>query len=151
MDPTHRIVCTRKNFIGYIDVMQGWFSAKVGSKISDGSSHNCKHNLCGHQQPWGHKRNRNQPLLLIHMDPSNTIVCTRKNFICYDGMMQGWFSAKVGSKISDGSHNCQNNFCVATNSHRDTKETGINHFYPSIWIQQTALYGQGKISLAILL
>jgi hypothetical protein len=30
MDPTNSIVWARKNFIGYIDVMQGWFSAKLG-------------------------------------------------------------------------------------------------------------------------
>jgi hypothetical protein len=35
MDPTNSIVWARKNFIGYIDVMQGWFSAEVRSKISD--------------------------------------------------------------------------------------------------------------------
>jgi hypothetical protein len=28
-----------------------------------------------------------------------------------------------------------------------TQQTGINHFYSSIWIQQTALYGQERVSL----
>jgi hypothetical protein len=31
-----------------------------------------------------------------------------------------------------------------------TKQTGINHFYSSIWIQQTALYGQGTVSFGSL-
>jgi hypothetical protein len=28
-----------------------------------------------------------------------------------------------------------------------TQQLGINHFYSSIWTQQTALYGQGRVSL----
>jgi hypothetical protein len=46
--------------------------------------------------------NRNQPLLLFHMDPTNTIVWTRKNFMgsvmSYVGLR---FSAKLGLEISD--------------------------------------------------
>jgi hypothetical protein len=30
-----------------------------------------------------------------------------------------------------------------------TPQTGINHFYSCIWIQQTALYWQGRVSLAL--
>jgi hypothetical protein len=66
--------------------------------------------------------NRNQPLLLLHMDPTNTTVWTRKSFIgsVVCGLMQCWFSAKLGLEISDWS-----------------------------WIQQTPLYGQGRVSLAL--
>jgi hypothetical protein len=70
------------------------------------------------------------------------------HWVC--GVMQGWFSAKLGSKISDVYPSCQYNLLGHRNSHRDiTNQTGINHFYSSIWIQQTALNGQGRVSFAL--
>jgi hypothetical protein len=62
-------------------------------------------------------------------------------------VIQGWFSAKLGSKISDGSQlSAQFPWSPTATG---TQQTGINHFYSSIWIQQTALYGQGRVSLAL--
>jgi hypothetical protein len=68
----------KEEFHWICGVVQGWFSANLGSKISDGSQ--LSRNFIGHQQPQD-ITNRNQPLLFFHMDPSNSIVWTRKSFI----------------------------------------------------------------------
>jgi hypothetical protein len=61
--------------------------------------------------------------------------------------MQGWFSAILGSKIIDGSQLSAQFLGPPTAT--GTQQTGINHFYSSIWIQQTALHGQGSVSLGL--
>jgi hypothetical protein len=61
--------------------------------------------------------------------------------------MPGWFSAKLGSKISDGSQLSSQFLGPPTAT--GTQQTGINHFYSSIWIQQTALNGGGRDSLGL--
>jgi hypothetical protein len=46
--------------------------------------------------------NRNQPLLFFHMDPTNKQHCMDKEeFHWVFGVLRGWFSATLGSKISD--------------------------------------------------
>jgi hypothetical protein len=66
------------------------------------------------------------------------------HWVC--GGMHGWFSAKLGSKIRDGSQLSAQFLWPPTAT--GTYQTGINLFYYSIWIQQTALYGQGRVSLS---
>jgi hypothetical protein len=62
--------------------MHGWFSAKLGWKISDGPtpavSKTCVAAVISRDIT---NRNQDQPLLLFHMDPTNTIVWARKSFI----------------------------------------------------------------------
>jgi hypothetical protein len=112
-------------------VMQGWFSAKLGSKVSDGSQipavsmipcvhqqvdfhqnfylgqksvmdPSCQHNFLPATNSHRDITNRNEPPLFFHMDPTNSIVWTRKSFIGSELLcvMQGWFSSKLrlGSK-----------------------------------------------------
>jgi hypothetical protein len=48
--------------------------------------------------------NRNQPLLFFCTDPTNKQHCMNKEeFHWVFGVLRGWFSAKLGSKINDGS------------------------------------------------
>jgi hypothetical protein len=59
-----------------------------------------KHNFLAATNSHRDKTNRNEPLSFSHMDPTNSIVLARKSFIgsmvlC---VVQGWFSAKLGSK-----------------------------------------------------
>jgi hypothetical protein len=58
------------------------------------------------------------------------------------------FQQNLGSKISDGSQ-LSEQFLGPPSTATGTQQTGTNHFYPSIWIQQTALYGQGRVSLGL--
>jgi hypothetical protein len=43
-------------------VIYGWFSAKLGIKIDDGSPG--QHNFCGHQQPQGHDKQESTTFIL---------------------------------------------------------------------------------------
>ena len=124
-----KIVMGWKSFIGSVllCVMKGWFSSelRLGSKnqcwlcvvvchaglvfiktltwvkksVMDPS---CQHNFLADTNSHRDITNRNEPLLFFHMDPTNSIVWTRKSFIgsvllC---VVQGWFSSKLllGSK-----------------------------------------------------
>jgi hypothetical protein len=58
------------------------------------------------------------------------------------------FSAKLGSKISDDGSQLSAQF-LGPPTATGTRQTGINHFQSSVWIQQTALYGQGRVSLGL--
>jgi hypothetical protein len=70
-------------------------------KISDGSQLSAQF-PCGHQQPQGH--NKQELTTFIHPYGSNKQHCMDKEeFHWLFGVVQGWFSAKLGSKISDGS------------------------------------------------
>jgi hypothetical protein len=71
----------------------------------------------------------------------------KEEFYWLCGVMQVWFSAKLGLKISDGSQQWAQFLWPPTAP--ATQQTGTNYFYSSIWIQQTALYGQGRVSLAL--
>jgi hypothetical protein len=73
----------------------------------------------------------------------------KKEFHWLFGIVQGWFSAKLGSKISsDGCQLLSAQFPWPPTA-TGTPQTGINHFYSYIWIHQTVLYGQGRVSLAL--
>jgi hypothetical protein len=86
MDPTNSIVWTRKSFIGSLVLCRVGFQQNLGGKsVMDPS---CQHNFLGHQQPQGHNKQH-------CMD--------KEEFHWLSGVLQGWFSAKLGSKISDGS------------------------------------------------
>jgi hypothetical protein len=99
MDPTNSIVWTRKGFIGSLVMScRVGFHQNLGQKVSDGSQLSAQNVLANNS----HRdiTNRNQPLSFFHMDTTNSIVSTRKSFIgsvllC---VVQGWFSAKLGSK-----------------------------------------------------
>jgi hypothetical protein len=79
MDPTNTIVWARKSFIGpvvscRVDFQQNlwvenqrWTPAVSKTSVATDSPGDITH--------------RNQPLLLFHMDPTNTIVWARKSFI----------------------------------------------------------------------
>jgi hypothetical protein len=62
------------------------------------------------------------------------------HWVC--GVMQGWFSAKLGSTQPLAKF-------LWPPTATGTSQAGINHFYSSIWIQQTALYGQGRVLLGL--
>jgi hypothetical protein len=72
----------------------------------------------------------------------------KEEFQLVCGVMQGWFSAKLGSKISDASQLLSAHFLWPPRA-TGTQQTGINHFFSSILIQQTALHGQGRVSLTL--
>jgi hypothetical protein len=58
------------------------------------------------------------------------------------------FSKTWAIKISDGSQLSEQFLWRPTAT--GTQQTGMDHFYSSnIWIQQTALYGQGRVSLGL--
>jgi hypothetical protein len=85
----------KEEFHWLFGVLQGWFSAKLGSKVSDGSQLSAR--FLAATNSHRDITNRNEPLLFFHMDPTNSIVWTRKSFIgsvllC---VMQGWFSSKL--------------------------------------------------------
>jgi hypothetical protein len=61
-------------------VVQGWFSAKLGSK-SVWQIPASVSTISVATNSTRDKTNRNQPLLLFHMDPTNSIVWTRKSLI----------------------------------------------------------------------
>jgi hypothetical protein len=76
------------------------FQQNLGQKsVTDPS---CQHNFYGHQQPQGH--NKQESTTCILPCGSNKQHCMDKEeFHWVFGVMRGWFSAKLGSKISDGS------------------------------------------------
>jgi hypothetical protein len=62
----------------------------------------CQHNFLHHQQP--HRHNKHESTTFILLYGSNKQHCMNKEeFHWVFGVVQGWFSAKLGSKISDGS------------------------------------------------
>jgi hypothetical protein len=88
-----------------------WFSAKLGSKISDGGSQipSAVGTISLATNSHIDITNRNQPLSFFHMDPTNSIVWTRKSFI---GLMRSCgvgFLQNLGHKsVMDPS--CRHNF-----------------------------------------
>jgi hypothetical protein len=97
----------KEEFHCIFGVVQGWFSAKLGSKISDGSQLSAQFPFATNS----HKNilNRNQPFLFFHMDPTNSIVWTRKSFIGSLVSCGVGFQQNLGQKsVMDPS--CQNNF-----------------------------------------
>jgi hypothetical protein len=100
----------KEEFHWVFGVMQGWFSAKLGSKISD-ESQLCQHNFGSHQQPQGHNKQKSTTFILPYGSNKQQCNCMDKEeFHWVFGFLQGWFSAKLGSKISDESQLCQHNF-----------------------------------------
>jgi hypothetical protein len=99
-DQTNSIVWTRKIFIGSVVLCRVGFQQSLGQKsVTDPS---CQHNFCGHQQPHGHNKQEWTTFILPY--GSNKQHCMDKEeFHWVFGVVQGWFSAKLGSKISDGS------------------------------------------------
>jgi hypothetical protein len=71
----------KEEFHWVCGVMRGWFSAKLGSKISDGSQLSAALLFPSRTNSHRDITNRNQPLLSFHTDPTDSIVWTRKSFI----------------------------------------------------------------------
>jgi hypothetical protein len=65
----------KEEFHWVCGVMRRWFSAKLGLKISDVPQ---QHTISVATDNPRDLTNRNQPLLFFHMDPTNTILWTRK-------------------------------------------------------------------------
>jgi hypothetical protein len=90
----------KEEFHWLFGVMQGWFSAKLGSKISDRSQIPAVSMIpFGHQQPQGHNKQESTTFILSY--GSNKQHCMDKEeFHWLFGVMQGWFSSKLllGSK-----------------------------------------------------
>jgi hypothetical protein len=100
MDPTNSIIWTRKSFIGSLVSCGVGFQQNLGQKSAMDPS--CQHNFLGHQQPQGH--NKQESTTFIHPYGSNKEHHMDKEEInLIFGVMRGWFSAKLGSKIIDGS------------------------------------------------
>jgi hypothetical protein len=53
----------KEEFHWVFGVLRGWFSAKLGSKISDGLA-SCQNNFLGHQQPQGHNKQESTTFIL---------------------------------------------------------------------------------------
>jgi hypothetical protein len=100
MDPTNTIVWTRKSFIGSLVSCRVGFWQNLGQKsVTDPS---CQHNFLDHQQPQGHNKQESTTFILPY--GSNKQHCMDKEeFHWVFGVVQGWFLAKLGSKISDRS------------------------------------------------
>jgi hypothetical protein len=117
MDPKNSnvIVWTRKSFVGSLVSCRVGFQQNLGQKsVTDPS---CQHNIWSHQQPQGHNKQESTTFILPY--GSNKQHCMDKEELCWVfGVMQGWFSAKLGSKIIGWSQ-LSAQFCGATNSHRD--------------------------------
>jgi hypothetical protein len=99
MDPTNSIVWTMKSLTGNVVSCGVVFKQNLGQKsVMDPSGH---HNFCGHQQPQGHNKQESTTFILPY--GSNKQHCMdneESHWLC--GVMRGCFSAKLGSKISDG-------------------------------------------------
>jgi hypothetical protein len=93
----------KEEFQWIFGVMQGWFSAKLGSKISDGSHQLCQHNFLGHQyshREQGHNKQKSNTFILPYGSNKQHWM-DKEEFQWIFVVVQGWFSAKLGSKISD--------------------------------------------------
>jgi hypothetical protein len=98
--PTNSIVWTRKSFIVSLVLCSVGFQQNLFQKsVMDPS---CQHNfLAATNSHRGHNKQRSTTFILPY--GSNKQHCMDKEeFHWLYGVVQGWFSAKLGSKISDG-------------------------------------------------
>jgi hypothetical protein len=96
----------KEEFHWVFGVMRGWFSAKLGSKITDGFPVSTIFFITNIHRDI---TNPNQPLLFFHMNPTNSIVWTRKSFIGSLVSCGVGFQQNLGQKsVMDPS--CQHNF-----------------------------------------
>jgi hypothetical protein len=105
MDPTNSIVWTRKSFIGSLVLCRVGFHQNFDLGQKSVMDPSCQHNFLAATNSHRDITNRNEPLLFIHMDPTNSILWTRKSFIgslvsCRVGFQQNFY---LGQKVSDGS------------------------------------------------
>ena len=103
----------KEEFHWVFGVLRGWFSAKLGSKISDRSQIPSAVSTISVATNSTRDRditNRNQPLLFFHMDPTNSIVWTRKSFIGSLVSCGVGFQQNLGQKsVMDPLRSCQHN------------------------------------------
>jgi hypothetical protein len=78
MDPTNSIVWTRKSFIGSLVSCGVGFQQTLGQKSAMDPVVRA---IYGATNSHRDIANRIQPILFFHMDPTNSIVWTRKSFI----------------------------------------------------------------------
>jgi hypothetical protein len=101
MDPTNSIVWTMKSFIGSLVSCGVGFQQNLGQKsVMDPS---CQHYFRGHQHPQGHNKHKSTTFILLYGSNKQHCMMNKEEFHWVFGDMQGWVSAKLGSKISDGS------------------------------------------------
>jgi hypothetical protein len=110
MDPTNSIEWTRKSLIGSVVSCRVGFQQNL-SQISV-MDPGCQHNLLGHQQqPQGHNKQESTTFILPTYGSNKQHCMDEEEFHWVCGVVQGWFSAKLGLKISDAYPSCQHNFC----------------------------------------
>jgi hypothetical protein len=91
----------KEEFHWVFGVLWGWFSIKLGSKsVMDPS---CHHNFWDHQQPQGYNKQESTNFILPYGSNKQHCMDKEKEFHWVFGVMQVWFSEKLGKKISDGS------------------------------------------------
>ena len=89
----------KEEFHWLFGVVQGSFSSKLESKSVMHPRPSCQHNVLGHQQTQGHNKQESTTFILPY--GSNKQHCMDKEeFHWLFGVMQGWFSAKLGSDVS---------------------------------------------------
>jgi hypothetical protein len=91
----------KESFIGSLVSCGVGFQQNLGQKsvMLDPS---CQHNFGGHQQPQGH--NKQEPTtFILPYQPNKQHCMDKEEFHWVFGVLRGWFSAKLGSKISNGS------------------------------------------------
>jgi hypothetical protein len=112
MDPTNSIVWTRKSFIGSVVLCSRvGFQQNLGQNLV--MDPRCQHNFCGHQQHQGQGHNKQESTTFILPYGTNKQQCMDKEesyWVC-GVLQQGWFSAKLGSKLVTDPFSCQHNFC----------------------------------------
>jgi hypothetical protein len=104
----------KKQFHWLCGVMRGWFSAKLGFEIrnhsDDDDGPRSQQTSVADDSPRD-ITNRNQPLLLFHMDPTNTLVWARNSFIGSVVSCGVDFQQNFGSKPVMDPSSIQQNFC----------------------------------------
>jgi hypothetical protein len=93
MDPTNTIGCARKSFICSVVSFRVDYEPNLGCEpVLDHSAVSTI--SVATDRPKG-ITNRNQPPLIFHMDPTNTIVCARKSFIGFLAKLEFGISVEV--------------------------------------------------------
>jgi hypothetical protein len=94
MDPTNSIGWTKKSFSCFLVSCRVGFQQNLGEKsVMDPR---CQHNFLGHQQPQGHNKQESTTFILSYGSNKQHWM-DKEEFQWIFGVMQGWFSAKLGS------------------------------------------------------
>jgi hypothetical protein len=128
MVPTNSIVWTRKSFIGSLVPCRVCFYQNLRKKsVMDPTS--CQHNFLNHQQPKGH--NKQESTTFIHPYGSNKQHCMDKEeFHWVFGVLQGWFSVKLGVKKSVMDPSCKHHFLGHQQPQGNNKQESTTFILP---------------------